>query len=70
MDYLLPQEYTDVLKVLHSNAPQSKVKELETVRPFFFFFSLFVCRCSFVDCVFQRIQRIFLVTTFYVIVDT
>merc|ERR550534_576798 len=31
MDYLLPVEYTKVLKVLHSNAPQSTYEEMETV---------------------------------------
>jgi len=31
MDYLLPEEYTNELKILHSNAPTSTVKEIEEV---------------------------------------
>ncbi|CAK8682618.1 unnamed protein product [Clavelina lepadiformis] len=31
MDYLLPPEYTKVLKVLHSQAPQSTMQEIEQV---------------------------------------
>uniref|UniRef100_A0A6Q2XJP7 AarF domain-containing protein kinase 1 n=1 Tax=Esox lucius TaxID=8010 RepID=A0A6Q2XJP7_ESOLU len=31
LDYLLPDEYTSTLKVLHSNAPQSSVEEIHQV---------------------------------------
>jgi len=31
MDYLLPKEYTDTLKVLHSSAPQSSVQDIKKV---------------------------------------
>lgn len=31
MDYLLPKEYTDILKVLHSSAPQSSVESIKQV---------------------------------------
>uniref|UniRef100_A0A8C4TKB0 Uncharacterized protein n=1 Tax=Erpetoichthys calabaricus TaxID=27687 RepID=A0A8C4TKB0_ERPCA len=31
LDYLLPEEYTSTLKVLHSRAPQSSLQEIEQV---------------------------------------
>ncbi|KAB0340557.1 hypothetical protein FD755_024733, partial [Muntiacus reevesi] len=31
LDYLLPEEYTSTLKVLHSQAPQSSMKEVRQV---------------------------------------
>ena len=31
LEYLLPFEYVDTMKVLHSNAPQSPLTELLTV---------------------------------------
>lgn len=31
LDYLLPEEYTSTLKVLHSQAPQSSMKEIQQV---------------------------------------
>lgn len=31
LDYLLPQEYTSTLKVLHSQAPQSSMQEVRQV---------------------------------------
>ncbi|KAJ7991002.1 hypothetical protein DPEC_G00292710 [Dallia pectoralis] len=31
LDYLLPDEYTSTLKVLHSKAPQSSVEEIRRV---------------------------------------
>ena len=31
MDYLLPDEYTKVLKVLHSSAPQSSIEDIKQV---------------------------------------
>lgn len=31
MDYLLPKEYVHTLKVLHSDAPTSKLSEIEKV---------------------------------------
>lgn len=31
LDYLLPEEYTSTLKVLHSRAPQSPIEEIEQV---------------------------------------
>lgn len=31
LDYLLPEEYTSTLKVLHSRAPQSSMEEIQQV---------------------------------------
>ena len=31
LDYLLPEEYTTTLKVLHSQAPQSSMEEIQQV---------------------------------------
>jgi len=31
LDYLLPEEYTSTLKILHSRAPQSSMEEIRQV---------------------------------------
>ncbi|XP_062824435.1 aarF domain-containing protein kinase 1 isoform X2 [Anolis carolinensis] len=35
LDYLLPEEYTSTLKVLHSQAPQSSMQEIEQINELF-----------------------------------
>ena len=48
MDYLLPKEYTETLKVLHSSAPQSSVEDIKKVNMNKYVFKcIWVCYSGF-----------------------
>ena len=63
LDYLLPQEYTSTLKVLHSRAPQSTMDEIQQVIREDLGKEVSVCEvcvCAYVsmcECVFTQVIK-------------